>query len=111
VKGSIVVLVILLAFVALFTFQNPEVVTVRFLGFTGETLLLAVVVAAFGAGVFGAGLAALPGYFRRRSESKAAKQKIRELEAEVKALKTEIDQLKKEKAVRKPELWKSGGAT
>ena len=109
-KGSVIVLVILLAFVALFSFQNPEVVTVRFLGFTGDTLLLAVVVAAFGAGVFGAGLAALPGHFRRRSEAKAAKQKNKELEAEVKALKTEVEQLRKDAAARKgKELPNPGG--
>jgi len=104
-----IVLVILLAFVTLFTFQNPEVVTVRFLGFTGNTLLLVVVVASFAAGVFGAGLAGLSGYFRRRSEAKAADQKNRELEAEMKALKAEIDLLKKGAAARGPELPGQGG--
>ena len=108
-KGSVIVLVILLAFVALFTFQNPEVVTVRFLAFTGSTLLLVVVVAAFGAGVFAAGLTALPGYFRRRKEIKAANQKHRELEAEVKALKSEIEQLRKDAAAHRAEFPKPGG--
>ena len=108
-KGSMIVLVVLLALVALFTVQNPEVVTVRFLGFTGNTLLLVVVVASFAAGVFGAGLAALPGWFRRRSESAAAKQRILEMEAEVAALKSVIGQMK-EKADAKAGSPKPGGA-
>jgi uncharacterized integral membrane protein len=105
VKLSMVVLVALLGLVALFTVQNPEVVTVRFLSFTGNTLLLVVIVGSFGAGVLGAGLAALPGFFRRRSEAASAKRRTRELEAEVEGLKAEIDLLKK-----KPEPSKAGGA-
>ena len=54
-KFSIIVLLVLLGLVALFTVQNPEVVTVRFLGFAGNTLLLVVIVSSFAAGVFGAG--------------------------------------------------------
>lgn len=104
-----VVLVVLLALVALFTVQNPDVVTVRFLAFTGNTLLLVVVVAAFAAGVFGAGLAALPGYFRRRTAAAEAKRRNLELEAEVKALKAEVDLLKG-KAAPKTEPPKPGGA-
>ncbi len=103
-KGSMILLVILLTLLALFTVQNPEVVTVRFLSYSGNTLLLVVIVAAFGAGVFGAGLAALPSHFRQRSEAASAKQRTRELEAEVKSLKAEIEHLK-----RKPEPSKAGG--
>ncbi len=108
-KVSMFVLVVLLALVALFTVQNPDVVTVRFLAFTGDTRLLVVVVASFAAGVFGAGLAALPGYFRRRARATEAKRRIRELEAEAKALKAEIGQLKG-KAEPIPGLPKPGGA-
>ncbi len=107
-RGSIVLLVVLLALLAVFTMQNPEVVTVRFLAFTGNTLLLVVVLAAFSAGVFGAGLAALPGYFRKRAEARAANQKIHDLEAEAKALREEIYQLRK-KLEAPRELPKPGG--
>lgn len=104
-----IVLIVILALVALFTVQNPGVITVRFLGFTGDTLLLVVVVASFAAGVAGAGFAALPGYFRRRSEAAAARQRTRELEAEVKALKAEIDRLKPKPAPPKPQSPGAGG--
>jgi len=87
VKGSMIVLIVILGLVALFTVQNPGVIHVRFLGFSGDTLLLAVIVAAFGAGVLGAGFAALPGYFRRRSETAALRRRNQELEAELSALK------------------------
>lgn len=107
-RGSIVLLVVLLALLAIFTMQNPEVVTVRFLAFTGNTLLLVVVVGAFAAGVFGAGLAALPGYFRRRGEIKTAQQRILDLETETKALREEIYQLRKKLDVSK-EAPKPGG--
>jgi uncharacterized integral membrane protein len=108
-KGSMIVLVVLLALLALFTVQNPEVVTVRFLGFSGNTLLLVVVVAAFAAGVFGAGIAALPGWFRKRAEGAAANRRIGELEAEVAALKAEIGRLKGA-ADAKPGPQRPGGA-
>jgi uncharacterized integral membrane protein len=95
-------LIVLLALVAVFTVQNPEVVNVRFLGFAGKTLLLVVIVASFGAGVLGAGIAGLPRYFRRRSEAAAAKRRSRELEAEVKTLKAEIELLKRKQELPKP---------
>lgn len=94
-RGSMIVLVVLLALLTLFTVQNPEVVTVRFLAFSGNTRLLVVIVAAFAAGVFGSGLAALPACFRRRAEAKAAHRRTRELEEEVKALREEIFHLRK----------------
>jgi Allophanate hydrolase subunit 1 len=53
----------------------------------GYTSLLVVIVVAFAAGVASAGLAGLPGFFRRRSEAGAAARRIRELEAEVGDLK------------------------
>ena len=83
----LLVLVALLALVAAFAVQNPGVIVVRFLTFSGYTSLLVVIVAAFAAGVVSAGLAGLPGYFRRRSEAGAAARRIRDLETEVGDLK------------------------
>ncbi|MEW6719015.1 MAG: LapA family protein [Thermodesulfobacteriota bacterium] len=94
-KGSMLFLVILLALVALFAVQNPGIITVRFLTLTGETQLLVVIVASFAAGVLGAGFAALPGYFRRRSE--------------VKALKAEIETLRRKAEPQKPQPPEAGG--
>ena len=82
-KAVLLVLVVLLALVATFAVQNPGVIVVRFLTVSGYTSLLVVIVAAFGAGVVFAGLAGLPGFFRRRSEAGAAARRIRELEAGV----------------------------
>ena len=86
-KAVLLVLVVLLALVATFAVQNPGIITLRFLQFTWDTSLLVVIVAAFAAGVASAGLAGLPGFFRRRSEAGAAARRIRELEAEVGDLK------------------------
>ena len=86
-KAVLLVLVVLLALVAAFAVQNPGIITLRFLQFTWDTSLLVVIVAAFAAGVTSAGLAGLPGFFRRRSEAGAAARRIRELEAEVGDLK------------------------
>jgi len=86
-KAVLLVLVVLLALVATFAIQNPGIILVRFLTFSGYTSLLVVIVAGFGAGVLGGWLAGLPGFFRRRSEAGAAARRIRELEAEVGDLK------------------------
>jgi len=86
-KFSMIVLIVLLALVAAFAVQNPGIITVRFLQFTGDTSLLVVIVAGFGAGVLGGWLAGLPGSFRRRSEAAAAAKRIRGLEVEVGELK------------------------
>jgi uncharacterized integral membrane protein len=86
-KAVLLVLVVLLALVAAFAMQNPGIIVVRFLTISGYTSLLVVIVAAFAAGVVSAGLAGLPGFFRRRSEAGAAARRIRELEAEVVDLK------------------------
>jgi uncharacterized integral membrane protein len=86
-NAVLLVLVALLALVAAFAVQNPGVIVVRFLTYSGYTSLLVVIVAAFAAGVASAGLAGLPGFFRRRSEAGAASRRIRELEAEVGELK------------------------
>ena len=85
-KGALIALVLLLALVATFAVQNPGIITVKFLHLDGATSLLVVVVAAFAAGVLGGWLAGLPGYFRRRSEASTARQKIRELKAEIENL-------------------------
>jgi len=86
-KLSMIVLIVLLALVAAFGVQNPGIITVRFIHLTGDTSLLVVIVAGFGAGVLGGWLAGLPGFFRRRAEAAAAAKRIRELEAEVGDLK------------------------
>lgn len=86
-KAALLVLVVLLALVATFAVQNPGIIVVRFLTFSGYSSLLVVIVAAFAAGIVSAGLAGLPGFFRRRSEAGAAARRIRELEAEVGDLK------------------------
>ncbi|MHB8783025.1 MAG: LapA family protein [Desulfobacteria bacterium] len=86
-KSVLIVLVALLALVATFAVQNPGVIVVRFLTFSGYTSLLVVIVASFAAGVLGGWLAGLPGFFRRRSEAGVAARRIRELEAEVGVLK------------------------
>jgi uncharacterized integral membrane protein len=86
-KATLLVLVVLLALVAAFAVQNPGMIVVRFLTFSGYTSQLVVIVAAFAAGVVSVGLARLPGFFRRRSEARAAARRIRELEAEVGDLK------------------------
>ena len=86
-KVALLVLVVLLALVATFAVQNPGVIVVRFLTYSGTTSLLVVAVAALAAGMVSAGLAGLPRFFRRRSEAAAAARRIRELEAEVGDLK------------------------
>jgi len=90
-KAVLLVLVALLAVVAAFAIQNPGIITVRFMHLTGDTSLLVVIVAGFGAGVLGGWLAGLPGSFRRRSEAAAAARRIRELEAEVGDLKKTVE--------------------
>jgi uncharacterized integral membrane protein len=85
--AALFILVVLLALVATFAVQNPGVIVVRFLTYSGTTSLLVVVVAALAAGMVSVGLAGLPRYFRRRSEARAAARRIRELEAEVGDLK------------------------
>ena len=86
-KLSMIVLIVLLAFVAAFGLQNPGEYTVRFLQLSWVTSMLGVIVAAFAAGVLGGWLAGLPGFFRRRAEATAATKRIRELEAEIGDLK------------------------
>ena len=86
-KISMILLIVLLALVAAFAVQNPGIITVRFIHLTGDTSLLVVIVAGFGAGVLGGWLAGFPGFFRRRTEAAAAARRIRELEAEVGGLK------------------------
>jgi uncharacterized integral membrane protein len=100
-KLSMLVLIVLLGLVAMFAIQNPGIVTVRFMTYTGDTSILVVIVAAFAAGVLGAGIAGIPGQLRRRSEVAAAKQRAREFEAKVNALREELEALKA--ATRGPE--------
>lgn len=74
-KAILVLLVIVLGLVALFAVQNPGVITVNFLGVSGRTSLLVVIVFAFGLGVAVGSLGGLPSSLRRR-------RRIRELEAD-----------------------------
>ena len=103
-KAVLLVLVVLLALVAAFAVQNPGIIVVRFLTYSGYTSLLVVIVAAFAAGVVSAGLAGLPGYFRRRSEAGAAARRIRDLE-------TEVGDLKKNTAPPAPPAPPAPGGT
>jgi uncharacterized membrane protein YciS (DUF1049 family) len=90
-KFSMVVLIVLLALVATFAVQNPGIITVKFMQFRGDTSLLVVIVAGFGAGVLGGWLVGLPGALRRRSEASASAKRVRELEAEVGDLKRTVE--------------------
>ncbi len=92
-KFSMIVLIVLLALVAAFAVQNPGIITVSFMQFTGDTSLLVVIVAGFGTGVLGGWLAGLPGSFRRRSEASASAKRIRELEAETADLRNTVERL------------------
>jgi uncharacterized membrane protein YciS (DUF1049 family) len=92
-KFSMIVLIVLLALVATFAVQNPGIITVKFMQFRGDTSLLVVIVAGFGAGVLGGWLAGLPGALRRRSEASASAKRIRELEAEVGDLKRTAEKM------------------
>ena len=93
-KGSLIILVVLMGLVALFTFQNPDVVTVRFFSLAWNTSVLAVIVASFAVGLLGGWLAAIPRYFRRRAQAAEEKKIRRALEAEVASLQAEIARLK-----------------
>jgi uncharacterized integral membrane protein len=101
-KFSMILLIVLLGLVAAFAIQNPGIVTVRFMNYSGDTSILVVIVAAFGVGVLGAGLASVPGQLRRRSEAASSKRRIGELEADLRSLKTEIEALKKKAEGPKP---------
>ncbi len=92
-KFSMIVLIALLALVAAFAVQNPGIITIKFMQFRGDTSLLVVIVAGFGAGVLGGWLAGLPGALRRRSEASASAKRIREFEAEVGDLRKTVERL------------------
>ena len=74
----LVLLVIVLGLFAALAIQNPGIVTVKFFTLSGDTSILVVIVAAFGAGVFAGFLPGIPASFRR-------KRRIRELESELAA--------------------------
>lgn len=86
-KLSMIVLLLLMGVVTAFAVQNSGDITVRFLHVSRTTSIPVVIVASFAVGVLGGWLAGLPGFFRRRSEARAAARRIRELEAEVADLK------------------------
>ena len=75
----LVLLVVVLGLFAAFAIQNPEImgfITVRFFTLSGTTSVLAVIVAAFGAGVLVGFLPGIPASFRR-------KRRIRERAADL----------------------------
>ena len=74
----LVLLIIVMGLFAAFAIQNPGIVTVKFLTLSGDTSILVVIVAAFGAGVVVGFLPGIPASFRR-------KRRIRELESELAA--------------------------
>lgn len=63
----------------MFAIQNPGIVTVRFLNYSGDTSILVVIVAAFGAGVLVGFLPGIPTSIRRA-------RRIRELESDLAGL-------------------------
>lgn len=75
----LVLLVIVMGLFAAFAIQNPGYVTVKLFTLSGETSILVVIVAAFGAGVVVGFLPGIPASFRRR-------RRIRELESEMATL-------------------------
>jgi len=111
-KSSLIILVVILGLVALFTVQNPDIVTVKFFSFDWNTSKLVLIVASFAAGLLSGLLVSVTDYFRKRiqaAEAKATKKTnqmtsqanqpeansaARDLEAEVANLKAEIAQLK-----------------
>jgi uncharacterized integral membrane protein len=75
----LILLVVVLGLFAAFAIQNPGIVTVKFFSLSGDTSILVVIVAAFGAGVVVGFLPGIPASFRRR-------RRIRELESDLAAL-------------------------
>jgi uncharacterized integral membrane protein len=75
----LIILVVLLGVVAMFAIQNPGIVTVRFLNYSGDTSILVVIVASFGVGVLVGLLPGIPATLRR-------KRRIRELESDLAGL-------------------------
>ncbi len=78
----LVLLVVVLGLFAAFAIQNPEImgfITVRFFTLSGTTSVLAVIVAAFGAGLLVGFLPGIPASLRRR-------RRIRELESDLAGL-------------------------
>jgi len=63
----------------MFAIQNPGIVTVRFLNYSGDTSILVVIIAAFGAGVLVGFLPGIPASIRRA-------RRIRELESDLAGL-------------------------
>jgi uncharacterized integral membrane protein len=74
----LVLLVIVMGMLATFAIQNPGIIPVKFFTLSGNTSLLVVIVAAFGAGLLVGFLPGIPSSLRRR-------RRIRELESELAA--------------------------
>jgi uncharacterized integral membrane protein len=78
-RGVLILIVALLLLVAVFAVQNPGVIPVRFMKFSADTSLLAIIVVAFGIGIVVGFLCGVPKSFRTR-------KKVRELEAQIASL-------------------------
>ena len=78
-RAALLLIIVLLSLVAAFAVQNPGILTVHFLHFSGSTSLLVVIVLAFGAGVLVGLLCGIPASMRRG-------RRVRELEREMASL-------------------------
>lgn len=78
-RAVLLLIIFLLALVAAFAVQNPGVIGVRFLNFSGNTSLLVIIVLAFGFGVLVGFLGCVPSSLRRA-------RRIRELSSELDSL-------------------------
>jgi len=75
----LILMIVLMGLVAIFAIQNPGIVTVKLFNYYVDTSILVVIIFAFGVGVLVGFLPGFPTAFRR-------KRRIRELEAELAAL-------------------------
>jgi len=103
-RSSVIFLVVLLGLVALFTVQNPDIVTVRFFSFEWNTSKLVLIVASFAAGLLSGLLVSFTEYFRKRIRAAEAKRtnqanyanKEPEADNIIQGMKIEMANLKKE---------------
>ena len=119
-RFSLIILVAILGLVALFTFQNSDIVSVKFFTYEWNTTKLAMIAASFAAGVLCGWLVWVTEFFRKRRKARLEKKRmqeasaaepppesnrVRELETEVTNLKNEIAQLNRkiDEQARQPE--------
>ncbi|HEY7527702.1 MAG TPA: LapA family protein, partial [Candidatus Deferrimicrobiaceae bacterium] len=63
-RGVLLLIVALLLVVAVFALQNPGIIPVRFLQYSGDTSLLAVIAVSFGTGIVVGFLCGIPSSIR-----------------------------------------------